>query len=274
MKQKEIAETVEGLFKKINKLLHKIITKFNARDIHNFREEVKRLGAFLHMVYMDYSDEKPVLPGPLKTFYGYIGIIRNIELQERWLFEYIVKCNADKPQEYADMLAIEKNYWQQQANILMGTNSFDEVKKEIIKLLPQKIDKGRIKNFVKIKLKALATQVDDFKDDSDVHPAWKTLKDILYISPYIQDKSVLPQVIFVEEDLESITSTLENFLNLSASLAFMRPEYIDKVQDKNERKVLVEFQNFLLFEKTRLTKAILPMFNVLHEQLRRTVLNL
>lgn len=267
MKQKEIAETVESIFKVISKLLFKILKKFNADDIHDFREQVKRLRAFLRMVYMDDKDEKPVLPGPLKTFYGYIGIIRNIQLQKRWLFEYIAKYNADEPREYTDILNKEKNYWQQQANALMKTSNFDEAKNEVVKQLPQKIDKGQINTFVERKLKALATRVDGFKDDTEVHPAWKILRNILYIWHYIKDKSVLPEAISVEEDLKSITGVLENFMDISAALAFMRPEYMDKIQDKNERKILSEFQNSLLFEKAHLRDEILRVFNVLHDQL-------
>jgi CHAD domain-containing protein len=267
MKQKEIAETVEGTFKKINKLLHKIIKEFNAGDIHDFREQVKRLRAFLRMVYMDDKDEKPVLPGPLKTFYGYIGIIRNIKLQKHRLFEYIEKYNAGKPHQYTDILDKEKNYWQQQANTLMETGNFDEAKKEVVKQLPQKVDKAQIKTFVERKLKTLATRVNHFKDEAEIHPVWKILRNILYIWHYIPDKSLLPEVISREEDLKSITDVLENFMDISAALAFMRPEYIDKIRDENERKILYEFQNSLLYEKAQLWDEILHTFNVLYDQL-------
>ncbi|WP_143075756.1 hypothetical protein [Parafilimonas terrae] len=57
---------------------------------------------------MDDKDEKPVVPGQLKTFYGYIGIIRNIQLQSTCCFKYITKYNADKPHEYTDILDKEK----------------------------------------------------------------------------------------------------------------------------------------------------------------------
>lgn len=49
MKEKEIAEVVEGRFKTIKKLSHKIIKEFNADDIHDFRVEVKKLRAFLQL---------------------------------------------------------------------------------------------------------------------------------------------------------------------------------------------------------------------------------
>ena len=89
MKGKAIIEIAEERFKTIHKLFHQIIKEFNVDDIHDFRVEVKKLRAFLRLLDSEKEIEGPLIPKLLKTFYGYIGIIRNIQLHKHNLFKYI-----------------------------------------------------------------------------------------------------------------------------------------------------------------------------------------
>src|SRR6516162_822833 len=101
MKGKEINEIIEDKFKTLSKLSQKITRKF---DIHDFRVEVKKLRAFLRLLDIKKRNDEPIIPKLLKTFYGYIGIIRNIQLYKHSLFKYITDHNIDKPEKYLTLL--------------------------------------------------------------------------------------------------------------------------------------------------------------------------
>ena len=267
MKQKEITEAVENSFKVIDKLFRKILKEFNADDIHDFRVEVKKLRAFLRMAHINDENDNMVIPKLLKTFYGYIGIIRNIQLQKHRLFEYITKCSANTPHEYVDLLDKEKNYWQEEAIDLMADNNFDDVKEKIIKQLPGKIGKAQVLKFTQTKLNLLTTLIDSLHDDAEVHTIRKILKDLLYTWNYVQDKSVLPKAISNEEELKSITEILGCFRDICIEFEFLQPEYLGKIQTEDESKFLLEFYKSLQDKKKRITRKALHSLNALHDEL-------
>ena len=107
MKQKEIIKIVEEHCKIIDKLYPEILKKFEIDHIHDLRVEVKKLRAFLRL--LDIKKDEPLIPNLLKTFYGYVGIIRNIQLQQHALFKYVTDHEATEPKEYIELLNNEKD---------------------------------------------------------------------------------------------------------------------------------------------------------------------
>lgn len=257
MKHKEMTVIVEEAFKVINKLSRKIIKEFNANDINYFRIEVKKLRAFLRMIHANDEYGKSIIPKLLKTFYGYIGIVHNIQLQKNRLFEYTTKCKVSSPKEYTDILNKEKSYWQNNILILMENNNFNKEKEEITRHLPDKINKNQIKKFVESKLRSLKTSVDNLEDKSEIHTARKILNDLLYTWNYINDKSIFPKKISNEEKLKLITEISGDFRDICIELGFMQPGYFDQIRDENEKEVLSGFHITLQLEKEHLTEKVL-----------------
>ena len=132
MKKKEIAEVVEDSFKTLEKLRHKILEEFDADDIHDFRVEVKKLRAFLRLVNIKKNDDEPTIPKLLKTFYGYIGIVRNIHLLKHHLFKYVTGHSVKKPGAFLRFIEKEEDYWKKEATELMKDNNFKDVKEKIL----------------------------------------------------------------------------------------------------------------------------------------------
>lgn len=267
MKEKEIVEVVENRFKTINKLSHKIIKEFNTDDIHNFRVEVKKLRAFFRLLDTEKEMEQPLIPKLLKTFYGYIGIIRNIQLHRHNLFKYITDYKIEKPDEYLTVLGAEQNYWQKDAEDLMEDNNFDETEETILKRLPGKLEKSAIKKFIEKKLDELKTQLADVKDDVIIHTIRKILKDILYTWDYIKHHADLPAAISKEEDLKLFTSQLGSFRDKSIQLEFLQPQYLDKIKDENEKNIMLKIKEQFLREKKIMIQELSYSFNELREQL-------
>jgi CHAD domain-containing protein len=267
MKEKEIAEVVESRFKTINKLPHKIIKEFNADNIHDFRVEVKKLRAFLRLLDTEKKMERPLIPKLLKTFYGYIGIIRNIQLHRNNLTKYISDYKIESSQTYLKILDNEQHYREKDAEQMMEDNNFDGTEETILKRLPGKLEKSAIKKFIEKKLDELKIQLANVNDGVAIHSIRKILKDILYTWDYTKHHANLPAAVSKEEDLKLLTSQLGGFRDKCIQLEFLQPQYLDKIKDENEKNIMLKIKEQFLREKKIMIQELTYSFNELREQL-------
>jgi CHAD domain-containing protein len=256
MKEKKIDDIIEDKFKTLDKLLHKIVKEFDADDIHDFRVEVKKLRAFLRLLDIKKEDDEPIIPKLLKTFYGYVGIIRNIQLYKDALFKYITDHNIDEPEKYLELLTTEETYRELQAEALIAANNFRDVKEKIIKELPGKLDKLTIKKFAEDKLDELKEQLKDTDDDAGLHTIRKILKDCLYNHDYLNGHVHLPKAISDKDELKSLTHTLGDFVDKYIQLEFLTPEYLDKIKNGKEKNNLFQMKNDFERDKDELKRHL------------------
>jgi CHAD domain-containing protein len=266
MKEKRIIKIVEDRFKAINKLQHKIIKKFDADDVHDFRVEVKKLRAFLRLLDAEKEMEKPLIPRLLKTFYGYVGIIRNIQLHRHNIFKYITDYKIEEPKAYIQILDDEKSYWEKEAVELMADNSFKDSEDKIVKQLPRKLEKSTAKKFLEKNLGELKEQLNNVKDDNAIHTVRKILKDILYTLDFINHDD-LPKSISKEEDLKLLTTQLGNFRDKCIQLEFLSDEYLNKVLDEKERHMLLKMKEQFLREKQIMVEQLSPILKNMREEI-------
>lgn len=267
MKKKEIAEVVKDSFKTLEKLRHKILEEFDQDDIHDFRVEVKKLRAFLRLVNIKKDDDEPIIPKLLKTFYGYIGIIRNIHLLRHHLFKYVTDHSVEKPKAFLQLIEKEEDYWKKEASELMKDDNFRDVKEKILKALPGKLEKPRIKEFVENKLTVLKELLEDLSDDNQIHSIRKVFKDILYTWCFIKHYADLPKILSEEDTLKSLSSVLGDFMDKSIEIAFLQPSCLDKIKTKKEKLMLLDLQKQWDIEKHILKEEFTPILNSLKAQL-------
>ena len=68
--------------KKIDKLLHEAISRFEIEPVHEYRTEIKKLRAHFRLINVEMNGGRKLkIPKGLKTFYSYAGAIRNLQLQ-------------------------------------------------------------------------------------------------------------------------------------------------------------------------------------------------
>ena len=266
IKQIAIIAVVEERFKTIHKLSHKIVKEFDADDIHKFRLEVKTLRAFLRLLDEAKEINKPLIPKQLKTFYGYVGIIRNIQLHRHNLFKYITDYAIEQPETYIQIIDEEKKYWEKEAIALMADNSFEGDENEIIKQLPDKLQKSTAKKFVEKKLHELKEQLKDVKDDNAIHTVRKILKDILYTWEFI-DIDDLPETISKKEDLKRITALLGDFRDECIQIEFLSDEYLNKINDNNEKVTLLQMKEQFMRQKKIILQQLIYSFNKINQKL-------
>jgi CHAD domain-containing protein len=266
MKKKEIAEVVEESFKTLEKLRHKILEEFDADDIHDFRVEVKKLRAFLRLVNIKKDDDEPTIPKLLKTFYGYIGIVRNIHLLRHHLFKYVTDHSIKKTTAFLKLMRNDEDFWKKEAVELMADNNFKDVEEKILRALPGKLEKSRIKKFIEDKLSDLEKLLEDFSHDNRIHGIRKVLKDILYTWRFTKRDIDLPETISGEDKLKSLTSALGDFMDKSVEIEFLQPSYVDKIKSKKEKSLLLDLKKHWESEKDKLKEEFTPLLNSLKEQ--------
>lgn len=267
MKENEIIDVVKSRFKAIDKLLHPILKDFNADDIYDFRVEVKKLRAFLRLMNAEKKVESPLIPKLLKTFYGYIGIIRNIQLHRHNIFKFITDHKLVEPAGYINILDNEQLYWKNDATDLMADNNFKDNERDISKQLPIEIEKPLIKKFAENAMEELKEALQNVKDDGAIYTVRGILKDVLYTWDFIKDDAQLPTSISNPEDLKWLTTNLDSFRDKCSELELLKPEHLDKVHDEKEKAVLIKIEEEFRHEKELIKQTLLQILTDLRNQL-------
>ena len=266
MKEKEIVEIIEDRFKKIDTLAHIILNDFDEEAIHDLRVEVKKLRAFLRLLDIK-KDGEPIIPKLLKSFYGYVGIVRDIQLHKHSLFKYITDQNTGAPEAYVKILTDEEDHWKKEAEVLMKDNDFHDVKEKILSELPGKLDKSTIKKFTKNKLDELKEKLKKLDDATALHNTRKILKDLFYNYDHLEGLPDLPKIIAKEDLLKSLTKLLGDYMDKYVHLQFFKPEYLDKVKDENEQCLLLKIKEAFTREEESIKHQLLPELQHLKKQL-------
>jgi len=264
MKQNEIIETVKEKFKPIHKRWPKLVSDFDMEIIHDFRVDMKKLRAFLRLVNLEDNSRHAVISNKMKTFYGYTGIIRNIQLQKKKVEDYTESHGEEIPADYIALLDSEEVYWQKQTLDLMTENNFYDDEDRIMDQLPDRLKKTTIKAFITEKLTAINILINRLVDDDDLHDIRKILKDLLYTWTYIEPYADLPEIISNEDAIKTITTNLGEFRDCCIHLNFLYHGYMDKLTNEKEKISLNIMKNEWLIEKIKLKKKIVAHLRLFH----------
>jgi len=229
MKKDEISIIVKNSFKRIDKLFHKIIIDFETEDIQEFRMEIKKLKSFFHLLDMEGNGDLHFkLTRKMKTFYGYIGIIRNTQLHLKKINSYCEDSMESVPISYTAKLEKELEYWKKHAKEFMDFhNNFHNDEDHIISALPDKLRKGSIKKFVEYIVYELRKLL-IHSDDETLHGTRKLLEDIVYnwavVQPYFVSRSAC---LSSEEGIESLIEMLAAFRDKCIDVILLQTYYDD-----------------------------------------------
>ena len=229
MKKDEISTVVKNSFKKIDKLFHKIIIDFEAEDIQEFRVEIKKLRAFFRLLDMEANGTIQFkITRKMKTFYGYIGIIRNIQLHVEKINGYCENSADNLPVSYITKLEKELEYWKKNTTEFMDFhNNFYNDEDKIIKGLPDKLRKTSVKKFVHYiayELQKLLVH----SDDETLHSIRKLLEDIVYNWASVQPYFVpLSAGLCREEEIGSLIEMLGFFRDKCIDVTLLQTYYED-----------------------------------------------
>lgn len=241
MKKNEIEEIINSHFKRIDKLFHKIIIDFETEDIQQFRTEIKKLRAFFHLLDMEVDEGIQFkITGKMKTFYGYTGIIRNLQLHLKNINSYFENSTDGIPASYIAKLKKEIEYWKKNTKEFMDLhNNFYNDEEKITEELPDKLRKASIKKFMQYIIYELQKKLSRLDDDETLHSIRKFLEDIFYNWTYVQHYTAsIPPGLSQEAEIKTFIEILSVFRDECIAVTLLQTYYNDSAKD--EEKIVLE----------------------------------
>jgi hypothetical protein len=227
MKKDEISTVVKNSFKKINRLFHKIVIDFETGDIQEFRVEIKKLRAFFHLLDVEGTIQFKIT-GKMKTFYGYIGIIRNIQLHMEKIKGYCENSTDNVPASYMTKLEKELEYWKKSTKEFMDFhNNFYNDEDKILAGLPHKLRKTSVKKFVHYIAYELRKSL-QHSDDETLHSIRKLLEDLVFNWASVQPYFVpLSAGLSRKDQIESLIEMIGIFRDKCIEVTLLQTYYED-----------------------------------------------
>lgn len=263
MKNDEIQAVIKQHFKIIDKLFHRIIIDFDTDDLLEFRVEIKKLKSFLHLLNMEFtSDHQSRITKKMKTFYGYAGIIRNLQLHLKNIHSFCEDSAIRIPELYVTKIKKEIQYWKVNTKSFMNSdNNFYNDEEIMLSELPIKLTKGSIKKLLHYIFYELTVLLKHLDDDEVLHSIRKFLQDVAYNLPFIHYYSIpIPGDLGEEKNILSCIELLEIFRDSCIDIVLLKTYYDDSFTIE-EKKILQQIENKWQKEKQEFRKQIYTCLN-------------
>ncbi len=265
MKNDEIQTVVKQHFKIIDKLFRKIIIDFNTEDIREFRLEIKKLRSFLRLLNFESASGHPLrITKKLKTFYGYTGIIRNLQLNLKNIDGYYENKTGRIPGSYIRKIEKEMQYWKANTKTFMDLDSnFYNDEEIMLAELPDKLTKTSVQRFLQYVFHELNVLVKHSDDDEVLHSIRKLIQDIVYNLPYIHNyKITAPNGFDDEKNALLCIELLETFRDRCIELVLLKTYYDDDYSIE-EKRILEQIEHKWQEEKQQAKTEIYSSLNSL-----------
>ncbi|MBB6113056.1 CHAD domain-containing protein [Mucilaginibacter lappiensis] len=248
MKHPKIEGVIEKRFEKINEAFDKARLHFHEDDIRIFRVKVKKLSACLQLMNNAKAHRHSVkLPQKMAKLSQLFGAIRALQMQQDHVQHTIKEKQFRLPDSYLKFISDQiLGHMENVSKHINGTQPFKKEQERLLKLLPDQLSHEAILEFVRTEsdmIEKLLSPV--FPADKSFHEARKHLKNLLYISPYINlEMSELSPYKLLSgfEEIDSFTKLLGNFHDLNTALYCLHTT-VQKIEpDEDEKETLRQLE--------------------------------
>ena len=262
MKHLKIEGILEKRFEKINEAFDKARLHFHEDDIRVFRVKVKKLAACVHLIdNAKVNGHHIELPQKIVKLDQLFGNIRTLQMQQNYVQQTIKEKLIGSPDSYLKYISDQVlQHIKDASKHIKGDEPFKEEEGKLLGLLPKHLSREAILEFVRSegdKLEKLFTEV--FLTDKLFHQVRKHLKDLLYISPYIDlEMKALSPFKFLSsfEDIDAFTKILGDFHDLNTALDCLQSA-VQKIEPgEDEKATLRKLEQIWAREKEALRVQI------------------
>lgn len=258
MKANDIIEVYKTRFKKISKHYQNLLEDFDAKDIHHFRLEIKKLRAFIRLINSSATQHQCKIPGDVKSFYNLAGNIRNLQIHQQRMNALSKDLLFEAPHKYLLYLSEEEKLLHQQAREKAANLSFKNFESKLIDEAPGKLTGETINSFFKKNEMRLDEIISlSFIPDDGLHEVRKIMKDLMYNLNFTKStaSSVLRELRF----MDTMTSTLGDFHDLCVGLSLLNSVYVTRMTEEDETRILNEIRNQLQLRKDDMKTEIVEL---------------
>ncbi|MDH7461661.1 CHAD domain-containing protein [Chitinophagaceae bacterium 26-R-25] len=267
MKKKTIEESIEKRCEKINKLQGKLADKFDMKDIHELRLQVKKIRATFRLLNENDHQEKIRLPRRLKDLYNSVGMIRNIQLLRDKISKEASNPNDAIVLATLTQLHFDEDGWKEKADKYALGRKVIKTKK-VLKHITTVVDEKTVKKFARKKLSEMQSQGSiDFSDNA-LHSVRKILKDFTYTWPQIEKNatSAMPIALRTQDKIKSLTEMLGDFQDTRVFLDILHVGTRIEQPTQNGSAAMENFKYNLFQQKRKLKKQIQNRLNHINLQ--------
>lgn len=216
---------------------------FEKDAVHELRVELKKLNAFLSLLRAEGGNKDALkFKKRLKALYGYVGIIRNIQLQQHYINSLLPVHVPAGITDYLNILHADLERWKKEMVKLMSEHTGLEDEKEIIlKALPDKLSQHTLRKYVNLKADEIRTSlILKTAEEQNLHALRKLLKEAQYNWEYIKSEAerILPKGLNTYNNIHAVTNLLGLYGEQCMSLDFLQPIYTDKLRDETALELL------------------------------------
>lgn len=217
MQRKEMRRAIRRRYKKIKQAFRFMCEDFNADAIHDFRVQVKKLRALLHLVATAKKGRRVrKIPYGLRQVYTMAGRIRTYQLQEEVVSQEVASLRNYAVQLQMHALHLTGIAQQQRA----ATKSLDKEAKQLQRRLPKRLSRKEVNRFVQKSLRPI--HVVQFSPNL-AHGMRKGLKDLQYTWPILQQYQ-LPALSLQESTIKECTDLVGRYLDTGIQLQLIRSD--------------------------------------------------
>jgi hypothetical protein len=262
MKQSEIEGIIEKRFRKINAAFDNVRMHLSEDEIRLFRVKVKKLAACLHLLDAEKDYAHPIkVPQKITKTYQLAGTIRMLQMQQYKIQKTLKGKQVIAPEAYLKLISDEILQHISAFNThLKGIKPFKKEEEKVSALLPKHLSQKTVQQFIQSNgdtIEKLLAPV--FLPDQSFHEVRKLLKNLLYISPYLEmDISTLTPYALLStyEDIDAFTIVLGGFHDLDTAIACLHITSRKIETDESEKAVLRNIENLWVKERESFRKKI------------------
>jgi CHAD domain-containing protein len=274
MKPGEMVDVYKTRFKKLLRHYHNLLEDFDPNVIHHFRLEIKKLTAFLHLIYVEKENHHSKIPKDIKLFYNLLGNIMNLQLHQSRVKDLSNDLLLEIPAVYLQCVDVEEKGLKKQARQTAKNISIKDFENKLIEEVPGKLTRKMQNDFIQKNLARFHELLAlSFYTDEALHEVRKIMKDLMYNLKYL-DAGGLNSSVPELKSMNAITRILGDYHDLCISLSLLNSTYVTEITDANEAHVLNELKIQLQVRKDvmrieiiellkRLDPSFLPKQNTL-----------
>jgi hypothetical protein len=264
MKQEEMNQFIRNRFKNINESFHKAIENFEVEDICKFRNEIRKLKVFLHLVSMESEDGLSCqITRRMRIIYGYLGIIQNFHLQLEEASEYVRK-SPELQGFYLEILEKQFESWKNLSKEYVDSDyNFEPDENEILSMLPDKLTDKSIISFINYLLYEIS-ETSSHQDDEALNTVRKFMEDIYYNLPFFRPFVANQQkALFEEKELRECLNLFEDYDHKRTNAVLLKMLDTDDM-DEQEKQIIKQMEKQWLLEKGKIKMQLAAKLNSMH----------
>ena len=260
MKRKQIKKIVVLYYSKLEEHIKNIVENFDAKSIHEFRIAVKKMRTFLRVIsQMGNAKEKIQIPKKLKKAYSVLGIVRDLQLQQR-----VLKTAMHKPSNAKEYICFLRNRINKLHLVFLNNLSVRLItasKHKTEKLLPHKLTIKKFKDFIQRKENRIDTIILSKRfNDKNLHAVRKILKDIFYsLDIYKNAKGSISEASIWMKDkryFNKLLDELGTFQDKCSAVALLNANRLNSFK-KYDRKLLQDIKMQLSSDKEQMRQSLI-----------------